>query len=190
MNQMQADLQAINNIYLEIQRHLFPASDDPMMVAAEADTDWAAAHPEALRQYQEALNRITVIVPSLSPREIIAAYTHGSTLLQMNLSGYMGRDFVPEYIPTMTEAIRSGHFHTGWLFLHVLARHAGRSVAPLIQDMLQSPNAKMRETALAEAADLHLIEAIPQIQMLLNDPVDEIAILAQQTLQRLQERSH
>jgi hypothetical protein len=179
-------LHEIDDIYRQIQEYIVPSIGYLSQLTDTELSIWKAAHPAASKQYELAITGFRAIASQLSPEDIITAYHEGSPLLQMNLSGRIGQNFVPAYIPVMTWAIRAHHSHTSWLFLTALTQHLGHAATPLLLESLQSPDPYLRETALANVADISLIEAIPQLRQLLTDPVESVASLAQKVLRKLE----
>lgn len=180
------ELNEVNNIYLQIQDYMFPPFGYFEQLTTLEMAAWQAAQPEAHSLYHKALDRFHEIYPKLSPNEIITAYQHGSRILQANLSGRIARDFDVKYIPLMQWAIRSGHSHTGPIFLTALARYTGENATSLIIESLDNPEPSMRETALALVAELNLTDAVSQVRKCLNDPVRTVSSVAKRTLEALQ----
>ena len=178
-------LNEINQQYLQIQDYIDPLPGYLDQLAEQERAEYLKKSGEALQTYHLALDKLRISVARLSPHEIIEGYTQGCRLLQRNLSGYMGEQFKQAYVPIMITAIRSEHTHTAWLFLQVLAEQLGVGAASIVTEALNSEAIGIREKALLITEQLSLIEAIPKLQKMRQDPVEEIASLAEQVLQSL-----
>jgi hypothetical protein len=186
MTRMQPSLEEIDNLYIQIQDRFDPSEGYHDSLTEEERAAYQATQPEVSRIYNLAINKVNMVVPQLSPEEIIIGYKKGSRLLRRNLGGYICRDFVPTYIPLMREAIQAGDLPSARHFLSALAQHLGQDAAPIVLETLNHPQALLRETAAYVAEELGLVQAVPQLQSLLQEPSQEVVRAAQQALDKLQ----
>jgi hypothetical protein len=190
MTQMHPALEEIDNLYRQVQDYFDPSPGYFDTLTEAESAAYQAAQPEASLIYNLAISKVNTVVPQLSPEEIIAGYQNGSRLLRRNLSGYICRDFVPIYIPLMREAIQTGDLPSVRHFLPALAQHLGQDAAPMVLETLSHPQVLLRETAVYVAGDLGLIQAVPQIQALLQDPNQAVVTAAQRVLDILENTNH
>jgi len=181
---MNPKLKEVNDLYLQIQDYIDPTVEYLAGLTEEQRLELESNADEHLRLYEIAIEKYREVAPALSPDEIIEGYKQGCRLLQRTLSGHMCYAFDKVYIPIMIQAVRNDEAHTAYLFVQSLADHLGKEIAPLVIEALDSESALTRERALAVVRQLELVEALPTVRGMVNDPYLEISYLAKDILNR------
>ena len=181
---MNKQLNEINSIYLKIQDYIDPTID---YISSLNEDDWSEMQKNKEsygESYSIALEKLRLLLPKLSSKEIAEGCSSGCRLLQRNLSGYMAEHFHQEYIPSMIGAVKQPHLHTAWLFLQALANNIGKDITPLAVESLDIDG--LTETALSVIDQLNIIEALPKVLHLTKSDNETIAFLANQISKHLQ----
>jgi hypothetical protein len=172
-------LKEVDMMFMQIQDYIDPTPDYLSKLTQDKWMELQKDRSNYTDIYNSGLEKLRLVLPTLSNNEIVEGYTEGCRLLQRGLSGYMADHFQQEYIPTMIGAIKQPHLHTGWIFLQALANNLGKDVAPLAIEALSIEG--LTETALNVVKELNIIEALPKVRQLINGDNTTIAFLAEKT---------
>jgi hypothetical protein len=179
---MNLKLEEINDLYLQVQNLIDPTVEYLAALTDEERFELESNRDEYSLLYKIAREKYIEIAFQLSPAEVIEGYQQGCRLLQRNLSGLMCHRFDSVYIPVMIEAIKKDEPHTAFFFLQSLADHLGTEIASIVTEALDSKYAHTRETALAVAYQLKLVEVAPKVEEMVDDSHPNVSYLAKQIL--------
>lgn len=185
---MKPDIAKINNRYFEIQDYIDPTNilNFAQNCTKQEWIEFQAARNHYSNEYNVLHKSLMMLVKKITHLEIAEAYSEGCRLLQRNLSGYMGHNFVDSYIPVMSKAILDNHFHTSWIFLQVLADNMGKEAQHLIEHALDFETTQ--ETALNVIRQLNLYELENKVRTIANQAENYNQNYAKVILEKLSEK--